>query len=458
MRPTGTREPEYRTKVTGKRLCIMRGPAEAGPQARAEDEVVGAVRTDRLLEAVGEAIAETIRNGAEVELVNAVNGGSQRLRMRPAELEEKRRQLETVKDTIAAIQKTLATTDHAEVQQLLRDQISRKQRDLSRLEDLLALEGRAARRPKPHDPAELGQMCAVLQDVILKREASQALDRILEEPERVDVGDLTVRFETHLMLGSPGPEAARVGPISISVENVKRLGEGEREAALVKLCLEKAWPVRVVAAGIPLISGVFGREKLAAAFGRRLEPQVGKKAASVLGGCEVPEALAVVSRELGFGEPEIQVEAKLAKRITDTYITAPPVGHNSWKAVGDSSPLVAKLRELHQDGRAAADLPARQAPHWERREWLKRDGDQYARQTCPCGSTDLALIPTPEPKGLVCLNCRQDRCGLVIPASWNVAICDKGYWEARGYDLAVPPIPGLPVRHLNLEPLSYHSA
>lgn len=64
---------------------------------------------------------------------------------------------------------------------------------------------------------------------------------------------------------------------------------------------------------------------------------------------------------------------------------------------------------------------------WEKRGWLKRRGGEYVLEQCGCGSEDLGLIPTPEPKGLVCLACRRDVSGLTFPDSRNVAAAEAEY-------------------------------
>ena len=107
------------------------------------------------------------------------------------------------------------------------------------------------------------------------------------------------------------------------------------------------------------------------------------------------------------------------------------------------------MRTIRERGSASPDLSsALPYRRWEERGWLRRGRDRYVAKKCRCGSADLALIPTPEPDGLVCLECRSDRSGLVIPSSWNVAVADREYWEAAGYDVSVPRTPGLPKRQI----------
>jgi len=446
---------QIRTKLIGPNLALIRGPDGSGPNARCEDQVIAITPHWRVLQALGEGIAASLTEGAQAQLVDAVNGAETRPPMSGRALSDKRQQLEQLQAEISEVRAATEESGSETVRAILVEQLDKLGRQERQMAETIAVATRQGRNPRPRQPVEVRELLAVLSELARGSTATQPLGDLIHDFRPTVVSDLTIGFQAYLALPAPDSEMVMVGPICFTTENTtRRISQQEREQAMAKLCLEQAWPVSVVAAGVPLITTQRSRQNLAKALSKELRQLVGSKGAAVLGGCEAPEVMAVISRHFGLGSPELKVGPELEKRILDTYVSGHPPGAKSWIQARSDSHVATLVRRIHNEGASEVRTVPSEAPYWERQGSLKRIGRKYVRQTCQCGSKSLALIPTPEIEGLVCLQCRADRSGLRIPASWNVAVADREYWEQLGYDLAVPSVPGLPTYHLNIRPLT----
>lgn len=442
-----------RTRRYGSHLRISLGPAETGPKARAQDKLVASLRHQRLLQGLAEGIAASLTTGFRAQLIESVNHlEAPRPYLSPQQREEEEAKVEELRKEADEAAITMATVNSESLRSLIeaeRNKILRKQ---NRIIQTLAATTQIM-PPEPYQEVEVTGLLDLLASITNGEEPNKALKKIALDLRPVRIGILTVWFEASLMLPTANDQQVQVLNIRFSAENLHRVTPRERLEALVDLCLKNAWPAQTVESGIPLVAASRKPTEVARALSHRLAPMVGSKAGSVLGGCQAPEVIAVISRHFDIGDPEVQVSADLEARIVDRYIHTGLPGANSWIEEPDHFPMTDLVRRLHQQGKADATQPLYRVPHWEHRGYLDRQGDQFIAQTCRCGSKDLALIPTPEPHGLVCLNCREDRSGLVIPPSWNIAVRDRTYWEAQGYDLTAPALPGLPTYHLSIQPI-----
>lgn len=447
---------QYRTKLHKGDLRVLRGPSDPGPDARKQDRLVATTRHRRFIQAMAEGILTEMDKDVAATVVESLNGelvSVQRL-TRVQERHMKQRLTELEAD-LAELEAAIAETGSPAVRKPLESECRKKRKDAVLLKGELDANTRAERQPEPRQEVEVADLLKGLAGVLEKPNTSDALTKILHDLRLVRIGTLTLTFQTSVLIpGSSGGPLISLGPVTFKVENTARQPAGDRTDAMAKLCLETAWPVSTVAAGIPLVCSAFAGHRVASALSRRLKALVGSKSASVLGGCQVPEVLAVVSRHLELGKPEVDVAPALKKRIIKTYIKDNPPGPKAWLQENPDSQVVELIRTIHQTGRVSVDETSGTHSRWERRGYLQRNGSNYVQQKCKCGSADLALIPTPEPDGLVCLSCRRDRSGLEIPTSWNTAIADGSYWEGVGYDLSVPALPGLPVRQIVTQPLT----
>lgn len=177
---------------------------------------------------------------------------------------------------------------------------------------------------------------------------------------------------------------------------------------------------------------------------RILKPSIGSKAASVVGGCEAPEVLVTVGRYLGLLSVERHLHPDLEQRILDTYVHGTPPGPKSWIQASDQSDIAELVVEIHSE----RSVPAQQTPPWQER-YLHEENGRFVAPICECGSADLAYIAAPEPDGLVCMACREDRSGLAFPESWNAALIHASYWANLGYSTDPARIPVKPTHFVD---------
>lgn len=443
-----------RTKLIGENLAFIHGPAESGSKARAADQVIAISPHWRILQALGEGIVASLAEGSSAQLVHAVDGTVARPALSGRALGLKQEELEDLQSQISEVE-AAAETSSDTVAAILVEKLDKLVRQERQLAETIAVATRQARAPRPHQPVDVRKLLATLGEIVSQERAAQALEDLIHDLRPTEISDLTIAFQAYVALPVPENELVLVGPIRFTTENTtRRLSRNAREEAMANLCLERAWPVTAVAAGVPLITVQRSRQNVAAALSKKLLQLISSKSASSIGGCEAPEVLAVISRHLRLGSPDIEVDPDLEERILKVYVHGDPPGPLGWIQARSDSSVAMLVRQIHSEGSVEAEGDLRALSHWERRGCLKRAATRYVRQTCRCGSTDLALIPTPEVRGLVCLRCREDSSGVSVPPSWNIAVADREYWVQLGYDLAVPPIPGLPTYHLEIDPLT----
>lgn len=434
---------ELRTRLVGEYLRINRiSPAERS-KGQLLQTTVAVIRHRRFLEALANGIAQTFDNEIENHLVDAVNS------LEDAHTYLSPREKRVLKDRLNELQAEAADTEN-----LIRTATTESNRvklqsvlaDIRRRQDQVVQSLNASQKvapPAPVEELEVSQLLEALADVVRGADPTRALEQITFglQPLKIDV--LTVHFGAGLLIPRQDGGFVRIR-FNFPVENIRRVTADERDRAYVDLCLQNAWPAKAVAAGIPFVSMPRKEASVAQALSARFAPLLGSKAGSVLGGCQSPEVLAVLSNHFGLGTPQIRVSPALRDRILERYVQNSLVGANSWIEEPDHFPMTDLVRTLHERGEADAGGNHLRVSHWVKRGYLQQVADRYVAERCHCGSRDLAFIPTPEPEGLVCLSCREDRTGVVFPASWNMAVRDRAYWQAQGYDLEVPPIPGIP--------------
>lgn len=443
-------EYEYSTYVTDLTLFVQRNRKGQ----RAKRDPVASCLHSRFCLAAGEAILRKLETGTPAVLVDAVNG-SPRRRLEPAERSKKEAELD---DLRASEEQLRRFADVATGQALadLKAALMRNERQAASLEAELDSDSDAACEVAPFQDVEITQMFAALDALLAGSQNAEAFQDVVTGPRLVRIEPLRLVFELGVLLPTPDGGTVELGPIPFSVETTTRLPAGTRRRAMAELCLVNGWPVSVAAEGVPFECAKLRREKIALELARALRPRIGSKAAGLVAWCEIPEVIAIVSRHLGLGEPDVSVSPELENRILTTYIEGSPEGAKAWPQLSSEDALVPLFRQVHREGTAPSpDRDLRRSP-WTTRGWLQMDQETRAvvRQVCRCGSRDLAIVAVPEVEGLMCLECRADRTGLRFPPSWNAALVDAEYWRELGYDTTTPEPPGLREYAVEVEPLS----
>lgn len=443
----------YRTSLQKDDVLIKLGPKESGPRAREQDEVVARVRHRRLIEATAEALMSGLDQPLAARIARVANGAPS-TRLSPSDLRQKTEELERLERMIDESHQVLSSCSE-DWAQTIRETVRQHEKEAAMLRQDLARHETSVVEPEPFTEIDVTRLITRLADLVASIRGDsgrsiqdEALNDILVGPTLTAIEDLTVHFEVSLRVPDIDGNELMLGPLPFTVESTRSLKSGKRVDAMVDLVLSNAWPTSVVSAGIPLVCAAYRRDKIATAVSRRLRSHLTSKACSVLGGCEVPEVIAVVSRRLKLGSPSVEVDSTLEARIVDVYFNHQLSGPKAWRQASDDDSLSQLVLRVHQDGQ----IPIQQVLPWQSR-YLEARGDYFVKPSCACGSQDLGYIAAPEPDGLVCLACRRDRSGVVIPEAWNVALTNAEYWKRLGHSVQVPPVPGIPERKLVTEPL-----
>lgn len=455
MSPDRQEPMEYRTVVQKTGLLICRGPRETGPAARARDELVARVRLDRFWRSTCEAILRGLSGEFAATVADAIDADAGPPRLTSAQLAHKQAQIAEIEATITELE-GLVEQASSRTRDLLERDIRQNRTQADRL--VLEITRGTARSaiPEPVTEVEVADLFRVLaqgatEHTRLLAPGSEvfrdAAADVIVGPILRKVEDLTVHFEVGVRLPTADGKTVFTDLFPMTVENISKL-KGDRLELMANECFRRAIPTSLLAAGIPLEVAACRHDKLTAAVSRILRPLVGSKAASMIAASEAPEVLAVIARHFDLAEPTLRVEEDLERRVLDTYVNGSPPGPKAWLQATDDADISRLVVEVHSAGSAAAvDIKP-----WQRR-YLHRRGESFVSSRCECGSGDLAYIAAPEPDGLVCLRCRRDQSGLIIPDSWNAAVRNRDYWEKLGYCLDVPTPPGLRERMLVTDPL-----